>query len=234
MAWNPLTFIQAKVKLMRKTIFMLLVLFMTGCVGYADTLTAKGETMKSVRFSGKIEKICILVPADGPNCFLVNGKQVIFAEASRRPDPEPWGETDGFGEFKARQDVCTAYNGQKVEVFAAEQQATGPDLKPVLFYTLRGSKAYYVRLLKNLTAEEAETLALKFVNRHLQDHPLKSWDGTLLADLEVRAPWAGTKVTQKGKTRWEFRRVPTAGLCALVSFDADGANPDVSASWSAK
>jgi hypothetical protein len=219
---------------MRKIVFVLLTVFTACCGAYADTLTAKAEKMKTLRFSGKIEKICILVPADGPNYFVVNGKQVIFAEASEQPDPEPWGETEGFGKFQAHQDVCTTYNGQKVEVYALEQQAAGADLKPVLFYTLRGSQGYYVRLLKKLTAEEAETLALKLVNQNLQDHPLKSWDGTLMTDLQINAPWVGTRVTKKGKSRWEFRRVPTAGLCALVSFDPDGANPDVSTSWSAK
>lgn len=219
---------------MRKITFALLVVFTVCSLGNADTLTAKTEKMKTLRFSGKVEKICMLVPSDGPNYFVVDGKQVIFSEASHRPDPAPWGETDGFEEFTARQDVCTTYNGQKVEVYALEQQATGPDLKPVLFYTLRGSKTYYVRLLKKLTAEAAEALALKLVNRNLQEHPLKSWDGTLLKGLEVTAPWAGTQVTQKGKPRWEFRRVPTSGLYAQVSFDLDGANPEVSTSWSAK
>jgi hypothetical protein len=219
---------------MRTREWSVLALLVIGYLASVSPLKAEVQKMKTARFTGKIEKTYILVTSDGPNYFVVNGKQVIFAEASRRPDPEPWGRIEGFGEFKTKQDICTTYNGQRVEVYAAEQQATGSDLKPVLFYTLHGSADLYVRVLHTLSDERAEQLAVQLVNQHLKNHPPLSWDGKPMLDVEIKAPFPGQKVTAKRKTRWEFLRVPTSGLYAHVVFDLDGANSEVSTSWSAK
>jgi type 1 fimbria pilin len=114
----------------------LLVVVVIAIAGTAYLVASHAATAKTAQFTGTItqdECATVKVPIGDVGCNITVGNIVVTVAHGNIIQTQPWGQVIGFATLK------TNYTGRQVQVYAAVIDGTN--------YTLKGSTAYYVRLV---------------------------------------------------------------------------------------
>jgi hypothetical protein len=117
---------------------LLVVIFATTGVGYIIATYAH-RAPPSANFTGTItqdECATSKLPIGDVGCYITVSGKVIYITHGNIAQKKPWGSLIGFSS------ITTDYTGSTVSVYAAVVRNSAR-----IYYTLQGSKAYYVKLL---------------------------------------------------------------------------------------